>query len=460
MLAGALLTVLSPSLPQDPSGLLEPVEIRALVVRPSDLDVFADAGKVGEAMQRLSEIGFDAVVPMAWERGRTLSASPALAAAGFGSTAAFPGRDVLSEVVFEAHRAGLEVLVGLDGALTLDPAAPAPKLALAAGAKDRPDPRDAAVRALARGFALELAKAAEIDGFVLWNGLSAFTVEEARDPATKQALDESAKELAAWREELRAFDKSMVVGWAAADPRCAWPGDAKPLDFMVIPSGAKDVPPAIAAWISATPGRAAVWHALDDATSTEDFAKDLAAARAKPYQGELLSSFAALHARENALADVLNQGIEAPYYARATLPWRAGVAWRPPAEMAELVNDSGTFVDVDADIPYSTLAAPLHGSASWALSATEKGLHELWVYLPPGDAELPPLTFTIPTDPRRVQRVTLPAHVPRGWTHVARTTFSSNRKEDVLRLEVPEGGTRAVAIGPLVALPRRRPEGR
>ncbi len=461
MLAAALLSVLALPLPQDPSGLLEPVEIRALVVRPSDLDVLGDPALLGAAMQRLGEIGFNAVVPLAWERGRTLIASPALTAAGFGDTSAFPGRDMLQEIVFEAHRAGLEVLVGLDGALTIDPAVKPPeKLPLASGAKDRLDPRDAGVRALARGFALDIAKAAEIDGFVLWNGLAAFTVEEARDPAAKPAVDEAAKELTAWREELRAIEKSLVVGWAATDARFALPTDAKALDFVVFSHGAKDVPAALAAWTAEKPGRAALWRALDDSTTAESFAADLVSARAKPFQGELLASFAALTGREGLLADSLNQGIEAPYYARATLPWRGGVAWRPAVELLTLVDDSGTFEDIESDTPSSKLDAGQHGSASWAWKPDEVGAYELWIYLPPGTEALPALEFTIPTDPRRVRKITHPAGIPRGWTRLGRATFTSHRKEDVLRLEIPAGGASAVAIGSLVALPRRRPDGR
>ena len=461
MLTGAFLSVLVFSLPQEPSGLLEPVEIRALVVRPTDVDVLGDPAALGAAMQRLSEIGFNAVVPLAWERGRTLCASPVLTAAGFADTSAFPGRDVFREIVFEAHRAGLEVLVGLDGALTIDPILKPPaKLPLASGAKDRLDPRDALVRTLARGFALELAKAAEIDGFVLWNGLTAFTVDDARDPVTKKSVDDSTQEFAAWREELRAFDKALVVGWAATDARFAPPSDAKALDFLVFSHDAKDVSAVLAAWTKKTQGHAALWRALDDSTTAESFAADASAARIQPFQGELLASFAVLTGREGLLADVLNQGLEAPYYARATLPWRGGVAWRPAVEMLMPVDDSGTFADVEADIPFSKVEAGLHANASWAWRPDDVGPHDLWLYLPPGTEELPALDFTIPTDPRRVRKILHPAGIPRGWTHIGRATFTSHRREDVLRLAVPAGGAHAVAIGPLVALPRRRADGR
>jgi hypothetical protein len=210
------------------------------------------------------------------------------------------------------------------------------------------------------------------------------------------------------------------------------------------------------------PGRSARIFALDEKLDPEDFAKQLAAAREKHFAGEMMSPFAALEARERALSDVLTEGLDAPYYARAKLPWRDGVAWRPAAEVVPLVNDSGTFAEVEGagDLGYSRLDAGLPGNASWALKPIVKGPHDLWVYLPPGAEEQPELKFIITTDPRRAVKVVLPAAVPRGWTRVGPALFSTNRKEDVLRLEVPAGGTKAIAIGPLVALPHRRAEGR
>ncbi len=444
---------------QDSAGLLEPVELRALVVRPSEIDVLGSSRTIAAAIDRIAEIGFNAVVVIAWEQGRTIAPSPTLVTAGFTESLAFPGRDVLGEIVFEAHRAGLEVLVAVDGTLTIDPAVPA-KLPLAAGTKDRLDSRDAKVRTLARGFALDLVKAAEVDGVVLWNGMTAFTAEEVLDPVVRQVVDAATVELGTWREELRAYDKNLVVGWVAADPRFAWPSGAEPLDFLALTEGAANVPAPVRAWMSEKPGRAGLWRALDDNTTAEAFTESLGTARVLPFGGELVTNYAALTAREGALADVLYQGIDAPYYARATLPWRNGVAWRAAAEQAELFDDSGSFEDVDAAIPYSTLAAGKRGNASWSMKPAETGAHDLWIWLEPVAEPHGELRFTIPIDPRRAQRVTLPPGPSRGWTRLARVNFTNKRKEDVLRLEVPDGTASGLAIGPLVALSRRRVEGR
>lgn len=249
MLAPSIAVSLTLLAPQDPdSGLFEPVEVRALVVRLSDLDVLGEPVRIGDAMQRLREIGFNAVVPIAWERGRTLTNSAALAAFGLGDTSAFPGRDVLQEIVFEAHRAGLEVLVGLDGTFAVDPTAKLADSIPLTTAKDRLDPRDAGVRKAARDFAIEIARAAEIDGFVLWNGLTAFTTEEARDPAAKSAMDAARAEFVAWRAELLGIDKELAVGWAATDARFELPGDPNGLDFTAFSVGTKGLAASVSGW--------------------------------------------------------------------------------------------------------------------------------------------------------------------------------------------------------------------
>jgi len=458
MIASLALALTTTTL-QDSAGLLEPVELRALVVQMSELDVLGDPRTIAASIDRIAEIGFNAIVLVAWDRGRTIAPSPALTAGGFPESLAFPGRDVLGEIVFEAHRAGLEALVAVDGTLTVDRSVPT-KLPLASGTKDRLNPRDAEVRALARGFALDLVKAAEIDGVLLWNGMTAFTAAEVLDPVVSQIVDAAAIELGTWREELRAYDKNLVVGWVAADPRFASPSDMKPLDFLVVTEAGANVPAPLLAWTSEKPGRAAMWRTLDDTPTPEAFGQSLAAARVQPFGGEILANFAALTAGGGALADVLNQGLDAPYYARATLPWRNGIAWRAEAERAELFDDSGSFEDVDAAIPYSTLAAGKRANASWSMKPAETGAHDLWIWLEPVAEPHGELRFTIPIDPRRVQKVTIPAGASRGWTRVARVTFTTEKQADILRLEVPDGTTESLAIGPLVALTRRRVEGR
>lgn len=457
MLAACIAASLALLPSQDPdSGLFEPVEVRALVVRLSDLDVLGDPLRIGIAMDRLREIGFDAVVPMAWERGRTLRSSASLAAFGLGDTSAFPGRDVLQEIVFEAHRAGLEVLVGLDGTLAVDPNVKLADTIPLTAAKDRLDPRDAKVRHAARAFATELARAEEIDGFVLCHGLTAFTIEEARDPALKSVLDAALGELTSWRAELHEIDEELALGWAATDPRFELPSDPKLLDFAAFSAATTDLVAPVTKWLAEKPGRAATWRVLDERLDADAFLKVLTEAREKPFQGEFLTSFATLIGRDGLLTDVLTEGLDAPYYARATLPWRNGIARRPAAEIVPLSNDSGTFTKLDLDIPSARLDAGLYGAASWTLKPLETGAHDLWMYLPPGEAKLPTLHFVVPIDPRRALRIEHPAGIPRGWTRIGRVHIGSLKLQEVLRLDIPQGGAHAVEIGALVALPVRR----
>lgn len=303
-----------------------------------------------------------------------------------------------------------------------------------------------------------MARAAEVDGLVLWNGLPAFTAEEARGPEAKKSADE----LVAWRNEVRAIDPSMVVGWAAADARFAPPSDFLALDFVVLTEAPKDASGAVAVWMAGKPGRAALVRTLSAATTPESFAAELAAARAKPFQGEVLGPFAELVGRDGALTDVLTEGLDAPYYARATLPWRNGKTWRPRVEMTDVVDVSGNLrgVEVEGPIQHRVVPAGQAGQASWELDPGERGAHELWVWLPPEHENPPVLKFLIPTDARRAQHVTVTGGPGRGWVRVGTAVVNQDRKFDVLRLEVAAGGELPVAVGPLVALPRRRPERR
>lgn len=195
---------------------------------------------------------------------------------------------------------------------------------------------------------------------------------------------------------------------------------------------------------------------MDESLDADAFLKLLTDSRQPPFQGEFHASFATLTGRDGLLVDALTEGLDAPYYARATLPWRNGVTRRPAAELVPLVNDSGTFAKLDLDIPSSRLEPGLHGAASWAMKPLETGLHDLWVYFPPSGTELPALKFVVPIDPRRAVRIDHPAGIPRGWTRIGRAHVGSLKMQDVLRLEVKEGGEHAIEIGALVALPVRR----
>jgi hypothetical protein len=445
----AALSVTLTLLSQDPaSALLEPVELRALVVDPAELDVLGDRDHLGTALDRLAEVGFDAVIPLAWKDGRALAVPSALAQAAPGVQALFPGRDVLAEIVFEAHRAGLEVLPAIDGAF--------------AGLARRPAAA-AELRALARGFATGLARAAEIDGLVLLDGLPALTPDEARGKDAAAITSE----LIAWREELRAFDRGLVVVWAALDPRWAGPADLgllarNAVDFVLLREPPTDAQAPLAAWIAAGPRRAGLWLRVGDEAQPDAFLAQIAGARKAPLCGEALGPFAALARGEGALFDALSQGVEAPYYARATPPWRGTEVWRPRAEPIGSQIDAGGWVDEEdaAGWPVQALAAGEAGSLSWSWKPTVRGSHELYVHLPE-QGDLPPkLRFTVPTDPKRARRVEVDTAASRGWVALGRVLLNEPRKAEVLRLDVPADAGGPARIGPVVAILRRRLEAR
>ncbi len=457
-----LLAAQEPAADQDANLLLEPIELRALWIGPHDLDLFASRDRIAATMDRLAEIGFNAVIPTAWKDGRALFPSPSLALVATGETLLFPGRDVLGELVFEAHRAGLEVLPCIDGAFTC-PLSGEGALKLSASKDDpaRPDPSLADVRALAREFAFDLVRAKEIDGLVLIDGLPAV-------PAQKPPPG-VASEFLPWRKQLRDYDPGLVVVWAALDEQRATPlqlgllmGDA--IDFLLLPDPSAQERNGAAEWAAAKPRRAGWWHPLAETSAPEDLLATLASARTSGRAGEVLGPFARFSAEDSPLAEALTQGVDAPYYARATLPWRGTVVWRPRTDFIRAQIDGGLWDDVDgpAGLALLRLSAGEGGGLSWTVRPEEKGIHELWVFLPPEAANPPELRFSLTTESRRVRRIDVDTTTTagRGWVHLGRAILNESRNTDLARLVIEPGGEQPVEIGPLVALLRRRPESR
>ncbi len=90
-----------------------PTGLRGVWLTNVDSDVLTSRAKIAEAMDYLAARGFNTVFPVVYNGGYTLFPSEVMAQT-FGETyrvhPSFAGRDVLAEVVFEGHRAGLEVI--------------------------------------------------------------------------------------------------------------------------------------------------------------------------------------------------------------------------------------------------------------------------------------------------------------------------------------------------------------
>lgn len=88
-------------------------ELRGVWITNVDSDVLSTRAKIAEAMDYLATRGFNVVYPVVYNGGYTLYPSDVMVQT-FGESyrthPSFAGRDVLAEVIFEAHRAGLEVV--------------------------------------------------------------------------------------------------------------------------------------------------------------------------------------------------------------------------------------------------------------------------------------------------------------------------------------------------------------
>jgi hypothetical protein len=86
-------------------------EVRGVWLTDVDSDVLASRENIEAGMRFLAENGFNVVYPVVWNGGYTLYPSPTLASViGVDRDPAIGQRDVLQEVLVEAHRFGLEVI--------------------------------------------------------------------------------------------------------------------------------------------------------------------------------------------------------------------------------------------------------------------------------------------------------------------------------------------------------------
>ncbi|WP_026735420.1 glycoside hydrolase family 10 protein [Fischerella sp. PCC 9605] len=87
------------------------IETRGVWLTTTDSQVLYSQQAIAEAMDFLSETGFNVVFPVIWGRGATLYPSQVMQQTfGFEIDPLFVGRDPLGEIVAEAHRVGLKVI--------------------------------------------------------------------------------------------------------------------------------------------------------------------------------------------------------------------------------------------------------------------------------------------------------------------------------------------------------------
>ena len=86
-------------------------EVRGVWLTDVDSDLLSSRANIEDGMRFLSENGFNVVYPVVWNGGYTLYPSATLESViGVDRDPAIGQRDVLQEVIIEAHRFGLEVI--------------------------------------------------------------------------------------------------------------------------------------------------------------------------------------------------------------------------------------------------------------------------------------------------------------------------------------------------------------
>lgn len=355
-----------------------PIELRGVWL--ADEEVFAGREKIADALQFVADHNFNAVFPVVWNGGQTLYPSKVLEQ-WLGTSAATAHRDILAELIEEAHKRGLAVVPTVT--LSLAPNRPFSK-ALANTkpqwlARDRAgnpvskdglewlNPLHPEAQEFLFGLVSEIAKNYDVDGILGGDRLLAEPIEAGYDSVTLERYREthagnnppsdvheihwkhwravqinSVAQRMYWRA--KAFKSRFVMGWAPLPYREAlseylqdwrsWitenPYGEYYADFIV---------PLIAAPDTATYRRTldaqhkdtlrikqknrylfpgVVLHKGDRVATESELLEALRYNRLNGYNGEVIFSLEALRADNNRLASALKR----TYYSRqARLPF-------------------------------------------------------------------------------------------------------------------------------------------
>jgi hypothetical protein len=455
-------------------------ELRGAWISASD-GVFASQVQISKAMEALADARFDVVFPCVWDGAYTLWHSPA-AKEAFGADCdpACGDRDLLSEILFEAHRFGLEVVPWFEAGFTAKGALLDKHPEWAALGKDgKPlslggerwvDALNPAAQQFYFALVLELARNFDIDGIAGSERFPALPAEAAAKPA-----------------QLELYKKSSggAAPSDAKDPKwCAWraqqlsdflariSGGLRPsLAIVMVPraAGAADWLQDFSAWsehgcahalvLPAAQASAGEWcekHkdklfaglAANSATS----AAALAAHRQQKLAGEVFSGCKALLENDAALAKALADG---PYGLPAIPPWRSEEGWRPKPIEARPQAGSGRWTFADSQGPMvMTLTGGLKGEASWSARARLAGVYAVYTWIPPDQSMGETAKYQLGTK-RGLETKTL--HVGplsgRGWRYLGEVNLPESEEFEVARFDATEkDATKTSAIGPLLLL--------
>lgn len=447
---------------QDSTSTEDLVALRAAWLGPADDACLARGADVAGAVDFAWDHGLNALFPVVWRPGGPMWPSLVTKNAGGVETdpkcvdPKFRSRNVLTEIVIEGHRAGLEIVAVVD---------------LAMAAKSEPEkplnPLDPAVQAFTRDVVDELVGMHEVDGLAFdahglarWakldeKGVAAvgdFVAElrkivDVRDPNVKFALVDGGAAQSVWMER-GLFD--LAVPRIEAHTAATW---------KKLVDASKTQP-----WCSAAPSKLAPLLELSHGTwraETEFVLAALAHDRSIRAGGEVCSSLLELKRDDGALAFELARE---PYYGLAQVPWRNGVEWRAHGDVILPKAGEGQWewIEDASGMRILRITGDQVADASWTLTVVGKGDYDLFTWIPPLEDLTKKLAYSVAAKGGLRGLSIDPTHPNyTGWVHVGTTTMRARETREVLKLTVGggESSTHAVA-GPLVAIQARRPRSR
>lgn len=499
-LALILLAPLAPLAAQDPLR-----ELRGVCLDASD-GVFASRDAISRAMEALADGHVNVVLPCVWDGAFTLwHSSTAKEALGADCDPAWGERDVLGELVMEAHRFGLEVVPCFEAGFTAKGALLDKHPDWAAIGKDgKPLARNGErwldalhpdVQQFFLSLLLELARNYDLDGFAGSERFPALPAEAGYDARTRAAYkaatgvdaprDEHEPKWSAWRAEQLtaclakfggALHSSLALVMAPHAPGAglrenlqdvkSWT-ERKLCSALVLRAVARkseDERKLVSEmlsldWLAKDKQKFGAGLLLVDGGWKADAAWLVAAIenqRREQLAGEVLYGARVLFAEDGALLHALWDG---PYNVPAIPPWRLEEGWRPkPLELRPQAG-SGRWSFGSGEGPLvMRLDGGQKGEASWTAHARIAGAYDVYAWIPPDPQLGETARYQLATSHGlATSTLKIDAAKGRGWRWLGQVRLPESEDFEVARYDAIEADPAKVsAIGPLLLILNRR----
>jgi hypothetical protein len=364
-----------------------------------DRDVLSSRAKIAGAMDFLLDAGANVVFVPAWAGGDSFFRSASLKE-GLGLEA--EGRDVLEEVLFEAHRVGIEVVAWFEPGIACASEGDCPLL------KKRP----------------ELFEKGEGGKVVVEHGVARLNLADAsgRDLLKSVVL-----------EVCQNLDVDGVVG---TEPVAALAQDVSKIDAMLV-----------------VPSAAGVRREGSDA----GFALPPLDAPDPDKGGDRLIGYGHLAEKSGALEETLKNGAWAE---PALVPWRGGKPWRRKIDTVDPAAGEGTWswAHKAGEPQYLTLNGGEHGHATWTFTPKEAGVYSLYVWIPSRADQSKRVSYRTTSAVGGQNLVFDPTlERNRGWVRLGNVRLEARQEVEVARIVSEEDdATKVATAGGLLPLLNRR----